>query len=42
MFHLLANAVNPALLLEESVKNWFQISCALRESARERGMQIEE
>ena len=41
MLHLLQHAVSPALLFEETLRNWFAISCALRESPRERLMQVE-
>lgn len=42
MLHLLQQTLGPALSLKQSVNNWFDISCALRESPRERAMKMEE
>ena len=41
MLHLLKSAVNPVLTLEQCLKDWFTISCSLRESPRERCLQVE-
>jgi hypothetical protein len=42
MLGLMQSAARPTLNLEETVKNWFHISCLLRESPRKRRLQIEE
>jgi hypothetical protein len=41
MLHLVIDAVNPRLSLEECAKDWRQILYDLRESARERRYQLE-
>ena len=41
MLHLLNNAVNPRLSLQECVEDWWSISKALRETPRRRNLQIE-
>ena len=42
MLHLLQRTVSPALGLETSIENWYDISCSLREAPRQRRLQIEE
>lgn len=41
MLHLLKGAVDPRLGLKECLEDWHGISCALRESPRERDLQVE-
>ena len=41
MLHLLQQTVSPTLCLRKSVGNWFEISCALRESPRKRTAKME-
>jgi hypothetical protein len=41
MLHLLQHAISPVIHLEQTLKDWFQISCSLRESPRSRVMQTE-
>jgi len=41
MLHVLQRAVSPTLPLKQTLQNWFEISGALRECARERRMQVE-
>jgi hypothetical protein len=41
MLHLVTAAVNPALRLKQCLKDWYDISCALRESSRKRSLQVE-
>ena len=41
MLHLLSAAVNPSLPLHQCLKNWHEISLALREPARTRTLKIE-
>jgi hypothetical protein len=41
MLHLLQRTVSPTLSLEREIRDWFQISCLLRESSRKRGTQLE-
>ena len=40
MLHLLQSTVSPAISLKESVREWFEISCLLRESPRKRALKI--
>ena len=39
---MLQQTVSPTLCLRKSVDNWFEISCALRESPRKRTAKMEE
>jgi hypothetical protein len=41
MLHLVKGAVNPALTLKQCLKDWYDISCSLRESSRKRSLQVE-
>jgi hypothetical protein len=41
MLHLVQYVINPRLGLKECVEDWHGISCALRESPRQRGLQVE-
>ncbi len=40
-YHLIKQAVNPVLSLEDSIKNWKTIANDLSENPRKRGMQIQ-
>ncbi len=40
MLHLLQRTVSPTISLKESVREWFEISCLLRESPRKRTLKI--
>jgi len=42
MLHLLQRTISPAVSLEQALKDWFQISCELREAPRRRTTQLEE
>jgi hypothetical protein len=41
MLHLLQRTVSPALSLKESVEDWYQVSCGLREAPRRRDLKLE-
>jgi len=41
LLHLLQTAVNPHLRLGKCLRNWYEISLALREAPRKRELQME-